>query len=323
MVTVPTVPSTQSSPSIPLSSSTQLRRRRSPLPNWLPLATRTLSSLSPALAARLFAFFFTRPRRQKLPGHERDWLLQAAAQPMRLVSGELSSGEEVQLYEWRGTPCLSGVRDEAPLATVLLVHGFGGRAGQMGGFAAPLVAAGYRVVAFDAPAHGAAAGARSSLPEMIEVTKEVAARFGSLAGVVAHSNGAAAVIAALTQGLEAEKVALLAPMPDLESFLQRLARQLGFSQRVAQMAQKRIEARYGLPFAALKAASLARQLSQPTLILQDSDDRTVPLAEVEELAQNWPGAQLQVSSGLGHTRLLRDSAAIASVVAHFGAPRLR
>lgn len=312
MVTVSTASSTQT------TKSKQTTQQRSPLPKWVSLATRGLSFLSPALAARLFAFFFTRPGRQKLPQHERDWLLQAAAQPMRLASGE-----EVPLYEWRGAPCLLGVRDEAPLPTVLLVHGFGGRAGQMGGFAAPLVAAGYRVVAFDAPAHGAAEGARSSLPEMLEVTKEVAARFGTLAGVVAHSNGAAAVIAALTQGLQAEKVALLAPMPDLESYMKRLARQLGFSPRVAQIAQKRIETRYGLPFSALKASRLAPQLLQPALILQDRTDRTVPLAEVEELAQNWPSAQLLVSSGLGHRRLLRDTAAIASVVAHFGAPRLR
>ncbi|WP_083100569.1 alpha/beta hydrolase [Pseudophaeobacter leonis] len=312
MVTVPTAPTV---PTAQPSPAPQTRRRRSPLFRGVPLAISGLSALSPALAAWLFAYFFTRPRRQKLPGHERDWLLQATAQPMRLTSGE-----EVPLYEWRSAPCLSGVRDEAPLATILLVHGFGGRAGQMGGFAAPLVAAGYRVVAVDAPAHGAAAGARSSLPEMLQVTREVAARFGCLAGVVAHSNGAAATVAALTQGMRAEKVALLAPMSDLERYMQRLASQLGVSKRVAQRAQQRIEARYGLPFSALKASDLARQLTQPALILQDSADRTVPLAEVEELAQSWPGARLQLSTGLGHTRLLRDRAVIASVVAHFGAP---
>ncbi|MEP2717230.1 alpha/beta fold hydrolase [Pseudophaeobacter sp.] len=275
-----------------------------------------MSRLTPRLAARLFAFFFTRPGRQKLPRHEKHWLLQATARPVRISTGEL-----VPLYEWRDSSPFHGVRDEAPLPTVLLVHGFGGRAGQMGGFAAPLVAQGYRVVAFDAPAHGAAEGSRSSLPEMLEVTQQIAAQLGPLAGVVAHSNGAAAVVMALTQGMRAEKVALVAPMTDLQSFIQRLGAQLGFSGSVAAAAQARVEARYDLPFATLKAANLTDQVSQPTLILQDVTDRIVPLEEVEQLAQNWPNAELEVSTGLGHNRILRDAGSIARVVSHIGAPR--
>jgi pimeloyl-ACP methyl ester carboxylesterase len=256
--------------------------------------------------------------RQKLPRHERNWLLQASASPIRL-----STGDEVPLYEWRGVKPMLPSRDEAPLPTVLLVHGFGGRAGQMGGFAAPLVQAGYRVLTFDAPAHGGAAGSRSSLPEMTEVTLEVSARLGPLAGVVAHSNGAAAVIAALTQGMRAERLALLAPMPDLEAYIQRLARQLGFSPTVAARAQRRVEARYDLPFSALKASRLIPNLKQPTLILHDKKDRVIPLAEAEELAQVWPSARLELSDGLGHNRLLRDEEVIARVIAHFGSATQR
>lgn len=294
------------------------RRRGGQIPKWFHLITGGLSSLVPGVAAGLFAFLFTRPPRHKLPKHERAWLLQATATPVKLASGEV-----VPLYQWRGSPAPFGVRDEAPLPTVLLVHGFGSRAGQLGSFAAPLVAAGYRVVAFDAPAHGAAAGRRSSLPEMLEVTQDIAARLGPLAGVVAHSNGAAAVIAALAGGMQADRVALLAPMPDLESFILRLAATLGFSAKVAKRAQKRVEARYGVPFSALKAQNLTGSLSQPVLILQDSKDRTVPLAEVEELARNWPTADLQISTGLGHNRLLRDAASIDRVVAHMGDPTQR
>lgn len=303
------------------ASSSGSRPRRRPAASVfkaIPLIARGFSLLSPGLAARLFAYLFTRPMRQKLPRHEREWLLQSSGRPLRLASGSL-----LPLYEWRSSRLAAGVRDEAPLPTILLVHGFGGRAGQMGGFAAPLVAAGYRVVSFDAPAHGAAAGTRSSLPEMLEVTKEVADRLGPLAGVVAHSNGASAVIAALAQGLRADRVALLAPMPDLESYISRLATQIGFSQQVAVLAQDRVERRFDLPFGALKGSTLAAQLSQPALILQDSADKIVPLSEVETLAAAWPGAELLVTAGLGHNRLLRDAGTIAAVAAYFGAPTLR
>ena len=41
---------------------------------------------------------------------------------------------------------------------VLLMHGWGGARAQMTGFVDPLLAAGYRVVAYDQPAHGESNG---------------------------------------------------------------------------------------------------------------------------------------------------------------------
>lgn len=299
--------------------SAQDRRRNTRLqPGWLPHVISGFSKLSPSLASKLFAFLFTRPAARKLQRQERNWLLSSAARPL-----SLPSGQEVPLYEWRALPSKYGVLDEAPVPTILLVHGFGGSAGQMGGFAAPLIAAGYRVISFDMPAHGAAAGSRSSLPEMIETLLEVAGRVGPLEGIIGHSAGASAVIAALHQGLRAERVVLVAPMPDLESFMQRLAAQLGFTERVAKLAQRRIEARHGIEFSKLKAQRLVQGLSLPALILQDSADQMAPLSEVETLTEAWPSATLELSAGLGHARILQDSSTIAKATTFFGDPTLR
>jgi len=38
--------------------------------------------------------------------------------------------------------------------TVILLHGWGGYAGQLSAFVEPLVRSGYQVIAFDAPSHG-------------------------------------------------------------------------------------------------------------------------------------------------------------------------
>ena len=61
------------------------------------------------------------------------------------------------LATWRWGP-----RD-AP--AVLLAHGWGGYAAQMRGFVPQLLAAGYRVVAYDQPAHGLSEGKLSGLPD--------------------------------------------------------------------------------------------------------------------------------------------------------------
>ena len=76
-------------------------------------------------------------------------------------------GEVVRLATARGGDAVAEVWGEGPV--VLLVHGWGGWRGQLGRFVAPLVDAGHRVVAVDAPGHGDAgagfmgpAAARSS-----------------------------------------------------------------------------------------------------------------------------------------------------------------
>src|ERR671918_336718 len=68
-----------------------------------------------------------------------------------------------------------GSRD-AP--AVLLAHGWGGNAAQMRPFVFPLLQAGYRVIAYDQPAHGVSGGRVTGLPDFADVLTLVAQRSG-------------------------------------------------------------------------------------------------------------------------------------------------
>src|SRR4029078_6760274 len=83
---------------------------------------------------------------------------------------------------------------------VYLVHGWGGRAEQLGAFVGPLVARGFRVIAVDGPGHGESSGRRSSGVEIGRALADVAAQCGPARGVIAHSLGAAAVTFAIREG---------------------------------------------------------------------------------------------------------------------------
>ena len=96
-----------------------------------------LGRLSPALAGRLAAKLFARPRRHARPARERELI----ARGTRVV---LPDG--LHATAWGAGP------------TVLLVHGWEGRGAQLGALVDPLVAAGYRAVALDGPAHGDSPG---------------------------------------------------------------------------------------------------------------------------------------------------------------------
>ena len=68
----------------------------------------------------------------------------------------------------------------------------GGNAAQMRPFVWPLVSAGYRVIAYDQPAHGVSGGKLTGLPDFADVFAELAWHYGRVKAVIGHSLGAAA-----------------------------------------------------------------------------------------------------------------------------------
>jgi pimeloyl-ACP methyl ester carboxylesterase len=196
----------------------------------------------------------------------------------------------------------------------LLVHGFAGRASQMGAFVRPLLEQGFGVVAFDFVAHGAAGGRQTLLPEMADALEVVARHLGPIHGIVAHSLGASAVSLAISRGLNVQRLAYISPPDDPEAYLFRMALKLGFSTRVAGRAKQRLENRFGLSFDKARGAELVQDFQKPALILHDCGDSVVPIEEGALLHRHWEGSQLYRTRDLGHNRILRDEGVIARAV---------
>src|SRR3990172_6440577 len=72
---------------------------------------------------------------------------------------------------------------------VLLMHGWGGARAQKTGFVEPLLEAGYRVVAYDQPAHGESDGKMTNLLEIAPTMDLIAQREGNFHAIIAHSLG--------------------------------------------------------------------------------------------------------------------------------------
>ena len=56
----------------------------------------------------------------------------------------------------------------------------------------------------------------------------------------------------------------------------------------------------------LEVGSVAPRLAAKALVIHDRDDRMMPWTQGAKVAQSWPGAQLMLTDGLGHGRILRD-----------------
>jgi pimeloyl-ACP methyl ester carboxylesterase len=233
---------------------------------------------------------FFRARRARRPEREAAWLKTA-------IRFEVPGERPFVAWSW----------GEADRPAVLLVHGWEGRGAQLGAFVAPLLQAGLRVVTYDAPAHGESKGRESTIPEAAEALERIARLLGPLAGIVAHSLGAAATTLALSRGVRAARVVYVAPMVEVNEAVVRFSDFLGLSADARRAFAGRVESRAGASMASIEGTLLARKLTQPLLVLHDEDDREVPIADAEKLVAVWRGARLIRTRELGHRRILRES----------------
>ena len=227
----------------------------------------------------------------------------AAATALDLIDARASfvshKGRAIATWRW-------GSRD-AP--AVLLAHGWRGHAAQMRAFVFPLLGAGFRVVAYDQPAHGVSEGRLTGLPDFADVLAEVAAHHGDVKGVIAHSLGAAGAALALAQGKAGfRKAVLISPPADMVGYSRRFARWYWMPEPVRRAMQTAIEERYGVLWESLDVRRLAGRLGAKALVIHDRDDRTVPWTQGAQIASHWPGARLLSTDGLGHGRILEDDA---------------
>jgi len=200
------------------------------------------------------------------------------------------------LATWRWGP------QDAP--AVLLAHGWGGHAAQMRAFVQPLLSAGYRVIAYDQPAHGLSEGRLTGLPDFAGAIGAVAAWHGNVRHVIAHSLGGVAAALALTKGVSLERAVLISPPSDLVGYSRRFARWLWIPERVRRAMQAAIEERFGVRWSDFELPRIAPRLRAPALVIHDRDDSMVPWTQGAALAQAWPGARLLSTEGLGHGRIL-------------------
>ena len=225
----------------------------------------------------------------------------AAASALDLIDARNSYIEHKRrmISTWRW-----GSRD-AP--AVLLAHGWGGNAAQMRAFVFPLLQAGYRVIAYDQPAHGVSEGLLTGLPDFADVMAEVAAHHGGVQAVIGHSLGAAAAAVSLANGRSSfAKVVLVSPPSDLEGYSRRFARWYWIPEAVRNAMQKAIEERYGVRWEDLEVPRVAPRMTARALVIHDRDDRMMPWAHGASVARHWPGARLLSTEGLGHRRILAD-----------------
>ena len=268
------------------------------------LALQLYGRIAPEKAGRLVNRMAFRPSRLPMPSRY-EYLLDNADSYTQLQHG----ARTIPVYSWGQGPVILGV------------HGWAGAGIQFGAWVNPLVEAGYRVVLFDAPAHGRAQGESTNLFEMAEVVTRVAASVGRVHGVLAHSIGCIAAARAIADGLQPDYLVMLAPPVSLTAVMDNLGRQLGLSQNVLAVHLQLMEERFGKSvWEQLDLEVLSRTLTQRGLTVIDDDDTSISPDESERVFNNWENANVLRTRGLGHHRLLWSPMVVDTVLRDLGRP---
>jgi pimeloyl-ACP methyl ester carboxylesterase len=250
-----------------------------------------LAEVAPPAAAWAAERLFMTPPRVEAPEAER-----AALRAARRFHVPFGRGR-VTAWFWAGAEGHPG------RPTVLLIHGWGGRAGQLAPVAEHLVREGFSAVAFDAPAHGESDGRITNLVEFADAMQAVVGAYGPVVGTVAHSLGGAAAAIALGRGVPLGRTALIGAPTDLLAQTQRFADGLGLPEAVRARMERRLERRVGLPLRVFNLGVQPRP-AEPLLVIHDRQDGEIPYEDGRRLAAAWQ-AELLTTDGLGHRRILR------------------
>ena len=173
-----------------------------------------------AMAALAERMYFT-ARRHRAPERERAALEDAMPFQVQTEAG--------LVHAWRWEPVLPW--EKPARGTVLLVHGWEGRASQLGAFVPSLLDFGFTVVGADAPGHGRSPGEAVDLMTYADVIGAVARAAGPVRAIhYAHSFGAAATTLALEgEHLSVDAAVLVSPPCALDKFADTFAKTVGLT----------------------------------------------------------------------------------------------
>lgn len=192
---------------------------------------------------------------------------------------------------------------------VLLMHGWGGGRAQMTGFIDSLLFAGYRVVAYDQPAHGESDGKMTSLIEIAPTMDLIAEREGPFHAIIAHSFGTLITSYALVnQRFPAPaRLVYFGAFNQLLESLPRFQVIAGLPDEIMDGFRLMLYENFGRDLLeSITNEKLTPQIHIPALMFHDATDNVTPVEDSRAIAKVWKYANYIETEGLGHRGALQS-----------------
>lgn len=218
-------------------------------------------------------------------------------------------GNTVRGYRWNHA---DGGKKKA-----LILHGFESSVVNFERYVQPLMAKGYEVLAFDAPAHGLSTGKKITVVTYKNMVHYIWDHFGPVDAFITHSFGGLTLSLALEEipHSAGTRIVLIAPAAETKRAIDNFFTLLRLGPAVRREFDKLIKEMGGRPPEWYSVARAAPQLRGEVLFLQDKDDQVTPLSDVEPIMRkNYPNFRFVISEGLGHRKIYRDDQSFNAIM---------
>jgi pimeloyl-ACP methyl ester carboxylesterase len=267
------------------------------------IVLQIVSVLFPTMVVNRAYQALTNPQIKKLRVHEIEVLDKAEKEKVEF------SGFQIQTYKWG-----NGSKK------VLLIHGWEGQSGNFAEIIDGLLQSDYTVFAFDGPSHGYSSKGPTSLMEFTRLVGVMIRRF-EVDKLVSHSFGGVATTYSLSTNpdIKIEKYVLLTAPDKFSERIDFVAKQIGISENVKRKLIARLQKETGMEVSQLNVSEFVKTIKvEQGLILQDKNDRIVPLSQSKAVHRNWKASVLEVVEGTGHFRILRDQKIVERILEFLG-----
>lgn len=269
------------------------------IPKSIILPGKILQCIAPPLATKYAIKLFTTPIKHKTP--EREKIMAKSAQKEMLFIPELN--KKVMIYTYGYSK-----------RKVLLVHGWSGRGTQLYKIADKLLENGFMTISFDAPAHGKSEGKSTMMTEFITISNYIGKKYGPFEYAIGHSLGGMAVLNSIKQGLSIKKAIVIGAGDIITDIFNVFVNKIELKQKIVPKMKRNFLNKFSEDVDNYSASLAAKEVKIPTLIIHDTQDREVPVSCAHNIRQNTIQGELLITSGLGHTRILKDNFVINNIM---------
>ena len=277
-------------------------------PAWLKVTIGGLSRIAPGPVARLANAVYRRPAiARRFDTGQRDLLTIAA--------GILDDGDALDIEVAGGSLRFYRFRPEAPIGSVLLLHGWTADSRAMAAFVEPLLKAEYEAVLIDLPGHGDSFGDGTDVGIAASAVLEGMAQLDLAPdAVIGHSYGGGVACMLAHLGFAPKRFACIASPCAIRSITDDFCAAFNLSPATKEWFEQIVADDLGMPLADLDAVKIWPERDTKILILHAPDDAEVDFWNAERIA-TLPDASLQAMPGLGHREIVYRPASVQAAVA--------
>ena len=258
---------------------------------------KTISKLAPAIAGRMAFELFCTPypkyKKRKAPA------IFHHAIKRKVV---LTDQTKIHGFEWLP----SKPNDQ----TVLIAHGYASYAYKFEHYIAPLLKMGYRVLAFDAPAHGQSEGKHIHVVVYQEAIQKIMEQAGPIHHFIGHSLGALtlSMIAEKIDQAEARKFVLIAPATKTTTTFANFFKMMHLNEVTKAAFLQDVSNRTSHTVDHFAADRALTNYKGPILWVHDEKDMVCPYEDIINFKENAPSnIKFLITNGLGHNKVYKTA----------------